>query len=100
MEAQQHIEPRGLGSTLAFPGIQPPQISSEHLTEQTTGLVGHHKTNVLVSEIKKQYRLNMLKSVIDKEAHIARSGTTQAVAVQASKSMVKPPSDDKTNTVS
>jgi len=37
----------------------------QHLDEKTTGLKGYQKTSVLVAELKKHYKMNMLKNFID-----------------------------------
>jgi len=74
-------------------------LNAEHYNEHTTGLTGVRKTNVLVSEIKKHYKLNMLKNFIDQEAINAKGQQTSATPVKAfpaSKSAITKVSEDKT----
>ena len=71
MAAQQHIENR---NTYVPFFLQ--QLNSEHLDQQTAGMTGHRKTNVLVSELKKHYKLNKLKSFLDHEANTAKGNSS------------------------
>ena len=66
--AQQHIEQPNLGY------VAPTLINSEQLDEKVTGLPGYKKTNAILSEMKKNYKLNMLKNFIDQEAENVRAG--------------------------
>ena len=49
-------------------------INAEQLDEKVTGLSGYKKTNAMLSEMKKNYKLNMLKNFIDQEAENVRAG--------------------------
>ena len=51
-----------------------PTVNTEQLDEKVTGLTGYKKTNAMISEIKKNYKLNMLKNFIDSEAENVRVG--------------------------
>lgn len=62
MAAQQHIEQRGAMPMLP---IEIGPLPTEHIDEKLQGYTGTKKTNILVSELKKHYKLNMLKSYID-----------------------------------
>ncbi len=43
-------------------------VNTEEIAETTQGLVGMSKTTAMVQEIKRRYKINMLKSFIDQEA--------------------------------
>ena len=49
-------------------------IAPDHIDEKVAGYAGHKKMNVLVSELKRHYKLNMLKSFIDSEAVNVKGG--------------------------
>ena len=66
--AQQHIEQPNFGY------VAPTLINSEQLDEKVSGLSGYKKTNAILSEMKKNYKLNMLKNFIDQEAENVRTG--------------------------
>ena len=68
MTANQHIEPRNSGQVNLISPLNYLPISKDHLEEKTVNLQGHKKVNVLVSEMKKHYKLNKLKSFIDHDA--------------------------------
>lgn len=72
MAAQQHIEQRSSGQAPMLSPLNFQPLSKEHIEEKTVGMTGHKKTNVLVSEIKKHYKLNKLKSFLEQEANQTR----------------------------
>ena len=54
--------------------MAPTLINAEQLDEKVTGLSGYKKTNAMLNEIKKNYKLNMLKNFIDQEAENVFAG--------------------------
>ena len=72
MAAQQHIEPR---NTFTAPALQPLLNSSEAIAGNQSQSSKKVVTRDMVSEIKKHYRLNMLKNFIDQEANTVKSGS-------------------------
>ena len=74
---QQHIEQPNLGY------VAPTLINAEQLDEKVTGLSGYKKTNAMLNEIKKNYKLNMLKNFIDQEAENVRGGGSKITPTAA-----------------
>ena len=72
MAAQQHIEPR---NTYASPAFQPLLNSQEAIVGSQSQSSKKVVTRDMVSEIKRHYRLNMLKNFIDQEANTVKSGS-------------------------
>ena len=49
-------------------------VTNEEIAETTQGLVGMSKTTAMVQEIKRRYKINMLKNFIDQEAENVNKG--------------------------
>ena len=58
-------------------------INAEQLDENVKGLSGYKKTNAMLNEIKKNYKLNMLKNFIDKEAENVHAGGSRITPTAA-----------------
>ena len=72
MAAQQHIEPR---NTYASPAFQPLLSSGDAIGGSQSQSSKKVVTRDMVAEIKRHYKLNMLKNFIDQEANTVKSGS-------------------------
>lgn len=95
MAAQQHLEARP-GAYVPPAIYTAPPVDQEHLEEKTSGIDGRKKTQVIVSEIKKHYKLNMLKNFIDQEAVNVRGGQGPVAIAPPKSSNHAKISEDKT----